>query len=166
MKNEKDLQHVILSGDKDLLQLVDSNRVVVDLIRPKGVVEQYDEERVKEEFGLDPGQIVDLKGLTGDPSDNIPGVAGIGPKAATPLLQEWGTVEEVFENLVIISPKVAKKLEGQKDIAFQSKQLATIERNAPLYLDTLEELRALPLDKKALEQYFTHYGFVSLLKEL
>ncbi|MDP3880798.1 MAG: 5'-3' exonuclease H3TH domain-containing protein [bacterium] len=166
-KNAKNgTQFVIFSGDKDLLQLVDNDKVVVDLIRPKGEVKQYNEALVKEDFGLEPKQIIDLKGLTGDASDNIPGVAGIGPKSATPLLQEWGTVEGVFENLVIISPKIAKKLEGNEAIALQSKELATIKKDLPVFLDTLDDIRAIPLNKDELKKYFERFGFVSLIKEL
>lgn len=165
-KGEKDLQIVIFSGDKDLLQLVDGDKVLVDLIRPKGIIKQYNEALVKEEFGLEPAQIPDLKGLSGDTADNIPGVAGVGPKGATPLLQEWGSIEEIYENLVIINPKIAKKLEGNKEIALQSKKLATIEVNSPIYLDKIEDLIAHAIDKEELEKYFQRFGFVSLIKDL
>lgn len=165
-KENNGVQFIIFSGDKDLLQLVDKDTVVVDLIRPKGEIKQYNEALVKEEFGLSPSQIIDLKGLTGDPSDNIPGVAGIGPKSATPLLKEWGTLKGVYENLVIISTKTAKKLEGNEEIALQSKELATIKRDAPIFLDTLDDIRAIPLNKEELGKYFERFGFVSLLKEL
>ncbi|MEZ4156609.1 MAG: 5'-3' exonuclease H3TH domain-containing protein [Candidatus Paceibacterota bacterium] len=165
-QDEKGLQTVIFSGDKDLLQLVKDNDVVVDLIRPRGEVKQYNQALVEEEFGIKPEQIIDLKGLTGDTSDNIPGVQGIGPKSAAPLIKEWGSVEEIFENLVIINPKIAKKLEGQKDIALLSKKLATIETNAPIYTDSLEDLKTVPLNIEEIKNYFNHLGFVSLISEL
>lgn len=165
-QDEKDIQTVIFSGDKDLLQLVKGDDVVVDLIRPKGEVKQYNQALVEEEFGIKPEQITDLKGLTGDTSDNIPGVQGIGPKSAAPLIKEWGSVEGVFENLVIINPKIAKKLEGQKDIALLSKKLATIETNAPIYTDSIEDLKTVPLNLEEIKEYFNHLGFVSLISEL
>lgn len=164
---EKDLQVVILTGDRDLLQLVRDDKVVVELIKNGG--EQnvlYTEEKVFEEYGISPRQIIDLKGLVGDASDNIPGVAKIGPKTATPLIKDFGSVEGVFENLVIINPKIAKKLEDHKEQAFLSKELATIKENAPIFLDALEDLRSYPPDKEELKKYFEKLGFVSLVKSL
>lgn len=167
LHDEKDLQVTILSGDRDLLQLVHGDHIVVELFKNGGgETIHMNEAAVKEKYGLEPAQIIDLKGLIGDPSDNIPGVAGVGEKTATPLLQEFKTVEGVFENLVIITPKVAKKLEGQEAIALQCKKLATLDRQAPLFLDSLEDLRALPIDKSALTQYFNTLGFVSLVRAL
>ncbi len=124
------------------------------------------EEAVIAKYGLKPLQIIDLKGLIGDPSDNIPGIHGVGEKTATPLLQEFGTVEEVFENLVIVPEKTAKKFEGHRDIALQCKKLATLDRSSPIFLDSLEDLRALPLDVPALTAYFESLGFVSLIRRL
>lgn len=166
-KGTPDLQIAILSGDRDLLQLVEDDKVVVELLKngDQRVVE-YNEAKVREEYGLAPAQIVDLKGLVGDTSDNIPGVSGIGPKSATPLLKDFGTVEEVFENLVIINQKTASKLDGNKEVALMSKELATIKRNAPIYLDTIDDIKSLPLDTKGLSEYFARLGFVSLIREL
>jgi DNA polymerase I len=167
LKKEKDLQIVILSGDRDLLQLVEGDKVVVRLMKNGGDnTAEYNEARVKEEYGLDPKQIIELKGLVGDTSDNIPGVEGVGPKTATPLLQEFKTIDELYENLMIVNPKVAKKFEGKKDVAILSRDLATIHRNAPIFLDALEDLRMLPLDKPALTAFFNKYAFTSLLHRL
>lgn len=167
LHEEKDLQVTILSGDRDLLQLVHDDHIVVELFKNGGgETVHMNEQAVKEKYGLTPAQIIDLKGLIGDPSDNIPGIAGVGEKTATPLLQEFKTVEGVFENLVIVNPKVAKKFEGQEALALQCKKLATLDRHAPLFLDSLEDLRALPLDKADLTQYFTSLGFVSLVRKL
>lgn len=167
LHDEKDLQVTILSGDRDLLQLVHDDHIVVELFKNGGgETVHMNEAAVKEKYGLTPAQIVDLKGLIGDPSDNIPGIHGVGEKTATPLLKEFGTVEEVFENLVIVPQKVAKKFEGHKEIALLSKKLATLERNAPIFLDSLDDLRALPLDVPALTSYFESLGFVSLVRRL
>jgi DNA polymerase I len=167
LHNEKDLQVTILSGDRDLLQLVHNDHVVVELFKNGGGETVYmNEETVLAKYGLKPEQIVDLKALIGDPSDNIPGLMNVGEKTATPLLKEFGTVEGVYDNLVIVPEKVAKKFEGQLELAMMCKKLATLERNAPIYLDSLDDLRALPLDKLDLRQYFESLGFVSLLRRL
>ncbi len=167
LKDTPDLQIIILSGDRDLLQLVEDDQVVAHMLQPSGGdTTYYNEPKVLEKYGLKPKQIIDLKGLIGDPSDNIPGLAGVGEKTATPLLQEFGTVEGVFDNLVIVPQKTAKKFEGQLDLAMKYKKLATIECNAPLFLDSIEDLRALPLDVPLLTAYFEKYGFASLLRRL
>ncbi len=162
-----DLQIVILSGDRDLLQLVDNDRVVVDLlVNGDQRTIMMNEQAVREKYGLAPAQIIDLKGLIGDASDNIPGVMGIGEKSATPLLQEFKTIDGIYENLVIINPKVAKKLEGQEKVAQMSRDLATIKTDAPIFLDSLEDVRAFPLDKQKLIADFSGLGFVSLIRQL
>lgn len=166
-KQPKDLKVVILSGDNDLLQLVDDkNNVVAQLIKT-GLSETitYDEKGVEEKYGLKPAQIPDYKGLVGDASDNIPGVRGVGPKTAQPLIKEWGSVEELFNSLGIIPEKTAKKFAGQKDVALLSKKLATIRRDAPAPV-TLEDLQARPLDKTELSAYFTKLGFRTLVERL
>lgn len=167
LHEEKDLQVTILSGDRDLLQLVHNDHIVVELLKNGGgETTHMNEVAVLDKYGLTPAQIIDLKGLVGDPSDNIPGIKSVGEKTATPLLKEFGTVEGVFDNLVIVPEKVAKKFEGQFEIAMKCKKLATLERNAPIYLDSLEDLRALPLDKPELIKYFDSLGFVSLVRRL
>jgi DNA polymerase-1 len=167
LKGEQDLQIVILSGDRDLLQLVEGDKVVCHMLQPSGGdTTYYNEAKVMEKYGLKPRQIIDLKGLIGDSSDNFPGLAGVGEKTATPLLQEFETVEGIYDNLVIVAPKTAKKFEGQLETALKFKKLATIECNAPIFLDSLDDLRAVPLDKEALKYYFNEMGFVSLIKRL
>ena len=159
---------VVLSGDRDLLQLVDDDKVVAELIKT-GASETvpYNERAVQEYYGgLSPRQLPDYKGLVGDPSDNIPGVEGVGPKTATELLKEFSSVEEVYENLMIITPKTAKKLEGKKDIALLSKKLATIRLDTPIELNGLATLKAEPPDAKTLTDYFEKLGFKSLIERL
>ncbi|MEK7191940.1 MAG: 5'-3' exonuclease H3TH domain-containing protein [Patescibacteria group bacterium] len=158
---------IILSGDHDVLQLVENDKVLGQIIKT-GMSETvlYNEGAVEAKYGLKPNLLPDYKGLIGDVSDNIPGVTGVGPKTAVVLLKDFGTVEEIFENLAIINPKIAKKLEGQKEIALMSKKLATIKRDAPLYLDAIEELRAMPLDRDNLANYFEKMGFKSLIGRL
>lgn len=120
----------VFTGDKDLLQLVDDH-TTVSLTR-KGItdVDDYTEEKVLERYEITPEKIIDLKGLMGDASDNIPGVPGVGEKTAIKLLKQFGSVEKIYESLSDISGKKLKeKLTDNRDQAFMSKQLATIERD-------------------------------------
>lgn len=166
-KKEKDLRIIVMSGDLDILQLVEGEKVVGQMFKT-GITETviYDEKAVEERFGVSPAQLPDYKGFVGDTSDNIPGVKGVGPKTAAPLIKEFGSLEEIFENLMIIPEKVAKKFSGQKEIALLSKKLATIRRDAPLDVKSIEELKAKPLDKEKLRSYFQNMGFKSLLERL
>lgn len=167
LKGEPDLQIIILSGDRDMLQLVEGDKVVVDLlVNGDQRTVLMNEGMVFEKYGLKPKQIIDLKGLIGDTSDNIPGVMGIGEKSATPLLQEFETIEGIYENLMIVTPKVAKKLEGHIEEARMSRDLATIHTTVPVFIDSLEDLKALPLDKSSLIANFSGLGFVSLIRQL
>ncbi len=123
---------VIATGDRDSLQLIDDH-VNVRLITTKGE-ELYDEETFRTEYGFEPIRLIDLKGLMGDSSDNIPGVAGVGPKTATQLLLDFGTLEGVYEHLddKSIRPKLREKLESGREMAFLSYDLATIRCDAPI----------------------------------
>ena len=165
-KKEKNVQFAILSGDADELQLVEGDRVVVEMFK-KGVsdIAVYDAAAVKERYGVTPEQFVDYKGLVGDTSDNIPGVAGIGPKTAAELLQVYGSIEGVYKKL---SPNVKgfTKLEAKKEDAFLSKELATIRRDAPVAFGALADLVVPPLEEGALVQEFSRLGFESIVKRL
>ncbi len=163
-KGEPNLKIVILSGDLDTLQLVDGDRVVVQFIK-KGISETeiYNEEAVLKRYGLKPQQLPDLKGLLGDTSDNIPGVKGIGPKTATPLMQKYKTLENLFENLWEISDKIGNKLEGQKNLALFSKNLATIKRDVPLPIVKIDGFKVLNFDSEKVKSHFLALGFKSLL---
>src|SRR3990167_3955183 len=127
-KKEKDLQVVIVTGDMDTLQLVEGNKVVVFTLR-KGLTDTvtYDEEEVEKRYGIRPDQVIDFKGLKGDPSDNIPGVPGIGEKTASMLIQEYGSMEDLYKKIEKetgkskLSPKLKEKLIENKDQAFFSK---------------------------------------------
>ena len=158
---------VILSGDLDMLQLVEGEKVVVDIIKT-GITNKilYDEKAVMERYNLKPSQLMDYKGLVGDTSDNIPGVRGVGPKTATELLRDFGTVEEVFDSITIIVPKTARKLQGNEEIAKLSKELATIKRDVDLDVSKLDELAIQDLDKKELTNYFSALGFKTLVERV
>ena len=161
------LKVIILSGDADAFQLVDGDRVVVDAIK-RGIdeVQIYDEGAFIERYGFLPKYLVDYKGLVGDPSDNIKGVAGVGEKTATELIKEFGTIEEIFENIEIISEKVSKKLRGQKEQALLSKKLATIVRDAPIGDLEYEDVAINKPTTAELKKFFEEYGFTSLSRIL
>lgn len=156
----------ILSGDKDCLQLVGDNREVVIFVRGISETKQYDRDAVIEDMGISPEQVPDFKGLAGDPSDNIPGVKGIGPKTAAKLLQEYGSLENIYANIDKVTPKrVQSLLRDQKDTAFLSKKLATIACDAPCQVDPAQAKWEGPDVAKA-KQYFEDMEFRSLLKRL
>lgn len=166
-KQEKDLKVIILSGDLDMLQLVEGDKVVVDIIKT-GITNTilYNEEAVVERYNLKPSRLIDYKGLVGDTSDNIPGVRGVGPKTATELLKDFGTLEEVFDSITIIVPKIARKLEGQEEIAKLSKELATIKRDVPLEVSGLTDVVVKAPDKKELTNYLSTLGFKTLVERV
>ncbi|MBI3685449.1 DNA polymerase I [Candidatus Azambacteria bacterium] len=156
---------IIITGDLDALQLVDKNTQVYTL--KKGISDTviYDEKAVRDRFGLEPSQMADFKGLKGDPSDNIPGVPGVGDKTATDLLSRWGSVENLFAHLDELPEKMKKKLEGRKDEALFSKGLATIRRDVPLELD-LSRARFGRYDKDRVEALFKKLGFFTLVSRM
>ncbi len=163
---EKDFEVIIVTGDKDALQLVSQNITV--MITRKGIsnLEVYDREMVIEKFSVTPEQIIDFKGLVGDKSDNIPGVPGVGEKTAAKLLSEFPTVEELIMNAESISTKrFREKIIENSEIALLSKRLATIKTDIPLEFDA-EKLKIIEPDKDTLIELFKKYEFNSLLKEL
>ena len=163
---KQDWDCVILTGDRDSLQLVDSH-VTVKLVRTqKGETSSanYTPELFFEEYGLEPLRLIDLKALMGDSSDNIPGVAGVGPKTATDLLKKYGTLDGVYENL---SPqnmkgKLFEKLESGKEMAYLSYDLATIRRNAPIEFAPRNNL-IMPPKRKELYDLFVKLEFQKLI---
>lgn len=165
-KDEPDLMITIVSGDLDLFQLVQNGRVSVELLKGGSAMERTDEAGVMKRLGITPAQVTDYKGLVGDASDNIPGVKGIGPKTARELLHEFGTIEKIYEDIGLIKRTVAEKLLAHRDDAFSSKMLATIRRDAPLELSSLEELRTPEVNRETLAAYFHTLGFESLAKKL
>lgn len=156
---EEDLQIVILTGDRDTLQLVRGERIVVRAPR-KGISDAkiYDENAIREEYGLSPQQIVDYKALSGDPSDNIKGVPGVGPKGAVALLSKYPTVEDILAHPE--DPATAKVV-SQRAAAEQSKRLVILRTDAPLEVNALNDL-AVKEDDLDREAYFSKLGFKSL----
>ncbi len=165
---ETDWDCVIVTGDRDSLQLVDDH-VTVKLVVTKGgqtTATAYTPQVFREEYGFEPPIMVDLKSLMGDSSDNIPGVAGVGPKTATDLLLKFGTMEGVYANLEdsSIRPKLREKLEAGRENAILSYDLATIRRNAPIVFSPEQCLVAEP-DKERLYQIFTELEFTKLIEK-
>jgi DNA polymerase-1 len=158
----------IVSLDTDLLQLVEPG-VDVFLYRPymKGApAVDYNTDAVVERYGLKPEQIADYKGLKGDPSDNIPGVPGVGEKTATKLLQEWGNVDRIYKNIEKVTPeKLRENLRAHEKEARLSADLATIRRDAPTELD-LEACRIRGFDRERVEELFHELEFRSLISRL
>ena len=156
----------VISGDKDLTQL-SSPMTTVGITR-KGItdIEVYTPGHIEEKYGLTPEQIIDMKGLMGDASDNIPGVPGVGEKTAIKLLKEFHTVEEVLSSIDRVSGKKLKeKLETYSDQAILSKQLATIMRDAPIDV-AIENIEYQGYENEKLTQLFKDLGFQSLLDKI
>ncbi|WP_066063583.1 DNA polymerase I [Neobacillus soli] len=156
----------VISGDKDLTQL-SSNATTVGITR-KGItdIEEYTPAHVAEKYGLVPEQIIDMKGLMGDASDNIPGVPGVGEKTAIKLLKEFSTLENLLDSIDQVSGnKLKEKLEEFKSQALMSKELATIERKAPVEVD-LEAAAYEGFTREKLVALFKELGFHSLLDKL
>lgn len=155
----------IITGDKDLLQLVD-DRVIVSLPGSKlSDSKDYTASDVKALLGVTPGQVVDYKALVGDHSDNIPGVHGIGEKSATALLDQYPTLEEIYSHLDAIPARVKSKLEEDRESAFLSRDLATIRTNLPVSLD-LEKASTKILNFPAVEEFFQKMEFRTLVGRL
>ncbi|HZG74194.1 MAG TPA: 5'-3' exonuclease H3TH domain-containing protein, partial [Chondromyces sp.] len=161
-----DYEVKIFSGDKDLTQLSSDTTTVC--ITKKGItdIEEYTPEHINEKYGLAPEQIIDMKGLMGDSSDNIPGVPGVGEKTAIKLLKQFESVDNLFSSLDEVSGKKLKeKLEENKDLAFMSKKLATIFREVPMDI-TPDQLEYKGPDEQKVYGLFKELGFNSLLNKL
>lgn len=159
------LEVIIISGDKDLTQLASDNITIYYTRRGVTEVDHYTPEFINEKYGLSPEQIIDMKGLVGDKSDNIPGIAGIGEKTAIKLLAEYKTVENVLDNIDNISGKKLKErlAEGKED-ALLSKELATIFTEVPVE-NKLEDL-TFSENRSKKKELFEKLEFVSFLKKL
>jgi DNA polymerase-1 len=167
--SEQGVETIVVTGDNDTLQLVTPS---VRVMTPGGHSQRFsdaklfDEEGVHKKYGIEPHLLADYKALVGDKSDNIPGVAGIGDKTARQLIQEYGTVEEIYDHLEEIkSGRARKALEGQKEQALLSKRLATIVTAAPITLD-LEKCRTSDYDRQEVTELFRELEFRSLVQRL
>ncbi len=159
----KGIRVVIVSSDKDMLQLVDGG---VKMLDPRKDDLLYDREKVREYMGVEPEQIPDFLALKGDAIDNIPGAPGIGDKGARALVEQYGSVERLLDHAAEIKRKTYREsLEQNRDQILMSKNLATIETAVPISWE-LEDLAAREPDKKALAELYRELEFYSLLKDL
>ncbi len=161
--NDIDYDATIVSSDKDLLQLI-NYETDVKLLKQKGHI-RYNEEKFKEDFGIAPIRIIDLKALSGDPSDNIPGVKGIGDKTALNLLQKYENLDGIYEHIDEIKGALQNKLiEGKKD-AYFSKEIATIYCDVPLEI-SLEDVKYRGINEEELSKIYTELEFYSFLRNI
>ena len=161
--DNKDYEGVIVSSDKDLLQLI-SNHNTVKLLKTKDSI-MMTPEMFKENYGVEPLRMTDLKGLMGDASDNIPGVKGIGEKTAIKLLTQYNNLENLYEHIDEIKGATHKKLVEGRDSAFMSREIATIYREVPVCY-SLEELKFCSTITKELTNLYNELEFYSFLKKL
>ena len=162
---ENDFKVYIVTGDKDAIQL--ASHKTTTLITKKGVgeVEEYNYDSVVERYEMTPTQFIDLKGLMGDKSDNIPGVPGIGEKTGIKLLKQYSTIENLIEHTDELKGSIKKKIEENKELALMSKELATIIRNVPIDVK-LEDLEYGDYNKDDVIEKFKEFGFTSLISKL
>ena len=164
--SNNDWECVIVTGDRDSLQLIDQNVHVKLVISKAGQTSAtlYTEEKFREEYGFEPKKLIDLKALMGDSSDNIPGVAGVGPKTATDLLLKFGSLDGVYENIEdkSIRPKLREKLVNDKENAYLSYDLATIRPEAPIDFEPKDAI-VQPYNRPELYNLFQKLEFVRLI---
>ena len=163
---ERDWECVVVTGDRDSLQLIDDHVNVKLVISKPGqtTATVYNDQKFREEYGFEPAKLVDLKALMGDSSDNIPGVAGVGKKTASDLLIQYGSLDAVYDNILdeSIRPKLRQKLLDGKDQAYLSYDLAMIRKNAPILFEPMDAV-IRPPDRLALYNLFVRLEFVRLI---
>jgi DNA polymerase-1 len=153
---------VIVTGDRDLLQLVNGHVKVMMPILGFTKTKLFNEAAVEEKYGVHPKQFIDYKALIGDASDGYPGVTGIGPKTAAKLLQEHGTFEKLYQDVGLLPEKIGVKLATDAEQAALAKKLATIVTDSPIQFD-LTKCSCSDFNLRALREEFTKHGFKSLL---
>lgn len=163
--SKEGIETCLITSDLDMLQLVGPLTHVYALKSGLTNIEQFDIGYFENKYGLSVHQFLDLKALKGDSSDNLPGVPGVGEKTATTLLQEYGTLDEIYAHIEAIKPTVAKKLEAGKELAYLSKKVGEIWLDAPVPLD-LEAMNARELDTEKLASLLKELEFTSLLRRL
>jgi DNA polymerase-1 len=156
---------VVVTGDRDMMQLITDRIKIYAPKKGLSEPEMYDERKFEEKYNLRPSQVVDFKALVGDPSDNYPGVAGVGPKTATSLLQKYGSLREIYKHLHELPQKTTQNLKKGKDRAKLSQKLAQIVINAPVELD-LKKCKVGRFNRKEVVDLFKELEFKSLIKRL
>lgn len=167
--NENGYECVLLTGDKDSLQLIGNGTMVKLVISRMGqtTTKNYDRDLFFEEYGFEPNRIIDLKALMGDSSDNIPGVPGVGEKTAMALVQKFGTIDNVYKNIEDESIKNAarNKIKANREMAELSRTLATIDRNVSIDID-IKNLPQTEIDKDGIFNLFTRLEFKNFITKL
>ena len=158
---EKGMTVVVVTGDKDLMQVVTGNVRLLDTMKDK----ESGPREVEERFGVGPDRVIDILGLAGDASDNIPGVPGIGEKTAIKLIQEFGSLDGLLARSGEVKGKMGEKLREFAPQALLSRQLATVDRKVPIAW-SYDDLAVTPPDNRRLAELFREYGFTTLMKEL
>lgn len=164
-KKENDLKIIILTGDSDTFQLIDDEKIIVRILK-KGIseVEDFNEQKILEKFEISPQQIIDFKALTGDPSDNIPGISGIGPKTAIELIKKFNKIENLFIQKNELPSLLQQKIIENKENVIFYKNLITLNKNLEININ-LNNLKFEPKIKKIID-YFEKFEFKTLIKRL
>ena len=157
----------IITGDKDSFQLADERVVILQPVTRNGKTEteRYDLTAIRERYQVTPAQFIDLKAIMGDPSDNIPGVKGIGEKGAIELISRFGSLDRIYDSLSEIRPALAEKLKAGREMAYLSRQLATICRDVPINVE-ISDLTIKPIDIEQLTALFGRLGFQKIMARL
>ena len=164
--SEQDIDTIIVTGDADAMQLVSPRVKVLTPKRGFGDTMLYDETAVSQKYGVKPEQIADLKGLKGDPSDNIPGILGVGEKTAVRLIQQFGSIDQIYAHIdEVTPPKLQTLLQQNEALARQSKELTTIVTQTPVTLN-LDDCQVSRYDRQELAELFRELEFFSLLPKL
>lgn len=158
---KQDFEVLIVSGDKDILQMVDEKTKVLNEMQKV----LYDSKKVKEKWGVEPSKLVDVLALMGDSSDNVPGVPGVGEKTAVKLIQDFGSVDGLMQNLDKLSVKLKDKIQNNKEQLFQSRKLCTLEMNVPIEI-AWEKYQLKPLEQGKVVPLLKKLGFHNLLNDL
>jgi len=162
---DKPINKLIITGDTDLLQLANAETKIILMQQGIGQYQIFGPNEIEEKYGLEPKQLIELKGLKGDATDNLPGVKGIGDKTGKELIQKFKTLEGVYQNLDKIPDRFKSKLIEQKEEAFMSRQLGTIERNIPID-GSLEKYQWKGYNRKEAIEFLEKYSLRSLIKSL
>lgn len=163
--SERQVDTIIVTGDSDTFQLIGPRVSVLTLARQFGDTILYDTDKIRDRYGLEPHQLIDFKALKGDPSDNIPGVPGVGEKTATKLVQTYGSIDNLYAQIDSLEPKLRAKLSAAKDNLTRGVKLVTIVTDAPVQLD-LEACRVTQFDRERVLKFFREMGFRSLIDRL
>lgn len=159
------LDIVIVTGDRDMLQLVTDKVKVLMTITGLTKTALFDEKMVEEKYGVKSSQFIDYKALIGDPSDGYPGISGIGPKTAASLLSQYGTFENIYKEIDTVQEKLALKLATDAEQGALAKKLATIITDAPIKLE-LSSCQVKDIDTTGLREGFSSHNFKSLIARL